>query len=161
MSALPRILVCTYLCLSIYAIGGAVVEGFVYYPAWKVVGAEEFPAFHRSLSDRLIPAFVVPFFLSVFANGLLLWRRPAEVSRNLVLLTFGLNLLILVVTATLAIPIQTQLATAQSIEAIDRLIGYDRPLRLFPGLIVGMVNWVMLYRLAGGGVRNSPAAPQG
>lgn len=59
----------------------------------------------------------------------------------------GLNLVIVAVTAVLAIPIQNQLAEAQSLEAIDRLIAYDRPLRLAPGLIVGALNAVMMFRL--------------
>lgn len=147
MSRLPRALASTYLLLSIYSLGGAVVEGFVYYPAWKVVGPVEFPGFHRSLSERLIPAFVTPFFLSVLANLLLAWYRPPELPRRLVLLALGLNSLIVLVTVVLAIPIQAQLAEAQSVGAIDRLIGYDLLLRLTPGLIVGGINWAMLYRV--------------
>ena len=38
MNRRPQILATTYLLLSIYSLGGGVVEGFVYYPAWKVVG---------------------------------------------------------------------------------------------------------------------------
>jgi hypothetical protein len=98
-------------------------------------------------SGRLIPAFVIPFFLSVLANLLLAWYRPPELPRRLVLLALGLNLLIVLVTITLAIPIQAQLAEAQSITAIDWLIGYDRSLRLVPGLIVGGINGAMLYRI--------------
>jgi hypothetical protein len=147
---LSRGLAVCYLFLSTYTLGGAVVEGFVYYPAWKVVGGAEFPGFHRSLSERLIPAFVLPFFLSVLANGLLAWRRPPELSRRLVWGALGLNLVIVAVTAVLAIPIQNQLAEAQSLEAIDRLIAYDRPLRLAPGLIVGALNAVMMFRLTAG-----------
>ncbi len=136
-----------YLFLSIYSLGGGVVEGVVYYPAWKVVGATEFPAFHQSLSARLIPSFVLPFFLSVLANLLLVWVRPPELPRSLVVVALCLNVLVVVVTIMLAIPIQTQLSQAQSLEAIDRLIGYDRPLRLLPGLVVGTISWAMLYRL--------------
>lgn len=136
-----------YLLLSIYSLGGGVVEGFVYYPAWKVVGATEFPAFHQSLSDRLIPSFVLPFFLSVLVNLLLVWIRPPELPRSLVVAALCLNVLIVVVTIALAIPIQTELSQAQSLEAIDRLIGYDRPLRLLPGLAVGAIAWAMLYRI--------------
>jgi hypothetical protein len=149
MNRLPRVLASTYLLLSIYSIGGGVVEGFVYYPAWKVVGPAEFPGFHRSLSDRLIPSFVVPFFLSVLVNLLLVRYRPPELPRRLVLLALGLNVLIVAVTLALAIPIQTQLSVAQSVELIDRLIGYDLLLRLAPGLIVGGINWAMLYRTLG------------
>jgi hypothetical protein len=146
-TTLSRALAATYLLLSIYSLGGGVVEGFVYYPAWKMVGPAEFPGFHRSLSDRLIPAFVTPFFLSVLVNLLLAWRRPPELPRRLVLLALGLNSLIVLVTFALAIPIQAQLAKTLSIEAIDRLIGYDRLLRLAPGLIIGGINWAILYRI--------------
>jgi hypothetical protein len=147
MSRLPRALASTYLFLSIYSLGGGVVEGFVYYPAWKLVGPSEFPGFHRSLSDRLIPAFVVPFFSSVLANLLLARYRPPELPRRLVLLALCLNSLIVLVTVTLAIPIQARLAEAQSIGAIDRLIEYDRPLRLVPGLTVGAITRAMIHRI--------------
>lgn len=149
MSRLLRMLAVSYLFLSIYSFGGAVVEEFVYYPAWKVVGAAEFPGFHQSLSERLIPTFVIPFFLSGLANLLLAWRRPPELSQQLVLRALGLNAIIIVTTIWLAIPIQMQLLKAQSIPAIDQLIAYDRPLRLVPGIILGVINWLMLYRLFG------------
>lgn len=154
-----RALLCSYLLPSMYSLGGAAVEEFVYYPAWKVVGATEFPAFHQSLSDRLIPAFVAPFFLSVLLSGLLIWARPTEVSAKLVLLAFLMNLTIFLATIGWAIPIQMQLGKEQSLEAIDRLIGIDRPWRLLPGLVVGAANCGILFGLCSGAGRRALPPP--
>lgn len=123
------------------------VEGFVYYPAWKTVGPEEFSRFHQSLSERLLPAFVLPFFLSVVVNAALLWRPPVGLSRKLVAMSLALNGVIVVVTVGWAIPIQMQLSEGLSLTAIDRLIALDRPLRLVPGLVVGALNLVMMERM--------------
>lgn len=150
ISAFPTYLCLAYIILSLYAFGGGVVEGFVYYPAWKVVGAGEFPAFHRDMSSRLLPSFVAPFFLSVMLNGLLLRLRPAALPLPNVLLVFVLNALILIVTIGWAIPIQMQLSQAQSVEAIDRLIALDRPWRLLPGAVLTAINVGMLFRLVRG-----------
>lgn len=147
MDRLPRLLLCAYLFLSAYSLGGGVVEGFVYYPAWKTIGPEEFSRFHQSLSERLLPAFVLPFLLSVVVNAALLWRPPAGLSRKLVAWSLALNGVIVLVTAGWAIPIQLELSAGLSITAIDRLIALDRPLRLVPGLVVGVLNLLMMERM--------------
>ena len=149
MNRHSQTLACIYLYLSIYSIGGAVVEGVVYYPAWKTVGPAEFPTYHRSLSDHLLPAFVFPFFLSVVANELLACWPPKGFPRPVVHLALALNVLIVVVTVAIAVPIQFRLAEGQSIPEIDRLILVDRALRLPPGLIVGVLNGFMLTCLGG------------
>jgi hypothetical protein len=139
-----------YILLSVYAFGGAMVEAFVYYPAWKLVGAAEFGAFHRDMGSRLVPAFVAPFFLSIVLNLLLVRLRPSTLSTGIVLAALALNLVILVTTIGWAIPIQNQLSQAQSLAAIDRLIGLDRTFRMLPGVLLEAVNVAMLFRLVTG-----------
>jgi uncharacterized BrkB/YihY/UPF0761 family membrane protein len=58
-----------------------------------------------------------------------------------------INLFIFVVTVTLAIPIQVQLAQTKSIELIDKLIFYDRYLRIIPGLIGIILTFTMLHQI--------------
>ncbi len=144
---LKHILTVLYFITTTYAFGGGVMQGVINYPAWKMIRAEEFPAFHQSMDRRILAFFVPIFLLSVPISLLMIWFRHPAISRKLILVAALSNLIIFLVTITWEIPIQGQLAQAKSAELIDRLIFYDRYLRLIPGLVVLIVNVVMLHQL--------------
>ncbi|MEP6738306.1 MAG: hypothetical protein ABJA70_22465, partial [Chryseolinea sp.] len=73
-----------YIVLSFYIFGGGVVNALVAYPTWRAVGPKEFVAFHQIDSDRIIPLFVVFFFMSFIPQILLFWFRPLAVTRILI-----------------------------------------------------------------------------
>ena len=46
--------------LTFYGMGASFIEAFVNYPTWRLVGADEFRAFHRALSPLVIGYMVAP-----------------------------------------------------------------------------------------------------
>jgi hypothetical protein len=51
-----------YLMSSVYAFGGGIMQGVMNYPAWRIIGPTEFPAFHQSIDSRIFLFFVPIFF---------------------------------------------------------------------------------------------------
>jgi hypothetical protein len=138
-----------FLLLTFFSAGGAVVESFVNYPTWLLIGEAEFKAYHQALGPRIVATMVLPLLASTVFNVLLFWFRPTRVPRWSVWLTLGLVLMVWVSTATLELPIQNQLgSTGFSREAIERLIATDLPFRTIPGLVrVGITFWMLLVVL--------------
>ncbi len=152
LNTFKKILTVLYFVFNVYAFGGGVMQGVMNYPAWKLIGAEEFPAFHQSIDSRIFVFFVPIFFLSVPISILMIWFGHPSISRRLIVLMALLNLSIFLVTIFLAIPIQDQLALGKSVEQIDALIFYDRYFRIVPGFCGVIVTSLMLYQ-----VQNRPA----
>src|SRR5713226_6803479 len=137
------ILTVAYFVLAIYDFGGGVISGVLYYPSWKLVGAEDLPDVHKSVLSRIF-VFVPFVFLAVLVNLLLIWFHHPAMSTPLICIAAALHLFILVVSFTLFLPIHSQLDKAKSVELIDRLVAYDRYLRLVPGCIIMTATIVML-----------------
>src|SRR5713101_7663784 len=142
-----NILTVAYFVLAIYAFGGGVMSGVVYYPSWKLVGAEDLPAVHKYVVSHFIYYFLPFVFLAVLVNILLIWFHHPAMSTTLVVITAALHLFILVVSVILFGAIHRQLDKAKSLELIERLIAYDRYLRDFPGCIIMAATIVMLYQM--------------
>ena len=123
------------------------MQGVMNYPAWKLIGPAEFPAFHQSIDGRIFLFFVPVFFLSVPISVLMIWFGHTAIECRLRIVTALLTLVIFLATLALAIPIQEKLAVTQSTELIDELILYDRYLRTIPGMIVMALNFAMLQQL--------------
>jgi hypothetical protein len=152
MTSNPRIstiVFSIYILLTFYVFGGGVVNALVAYRTWRMVGPNEFPAFHHVDAQLIIPLFVVFFFLSFIPQVLLFWFRPVVISKSLVWLALALNLITLISTITIQIPIQNELDKAFSMELIDRLISTDMVYRRIPMLLMAVVNFIMLYKVVG------------
>ena len=144
-----------YILLSFYVFGGGIVNSLVAYRTWRVVGADEFRAFHQIDSKLIIPLFVIFFFLSFIPQILLVWLRPMVISRWLVLSALFFNLIALVSTIAIQIPIQNELAKGFSSELIERLISTDFMYRRIPMFVMAIINFTMLYKV----VRHSASKP--
>jgi len=68
-------------------------------------------------------------------------------STPLILIAAVLYLFIVVVTATLVIPIHKKLDQAKSVELIDRIVKYHVYLRVIPGVIKIAVVVMLLYQV--------------
>lgn len=136
-----------YFLSSIYAFGGGVMQGVMNYPAWKLIGPAEFPAFHQSIDTRIFLYFVPIFFLSLPISVLMVWFGHPAISRKLRVAAALLTLVIFIATLALAIPIQEQLTDTKSESLIDELIQYDRYLRTIPGLLIMILNFAMLQQI--------------
>ncbi len=136
-----------YILLAFYVFGGGIVNSLVAYRTWRAVGANEFPEFHQIDSSLIIPLFVIFFFLSFIPQILLLWYRPMVISRWLVWLALLFNLITLISTMTIQIPIQVELDKGFSLELIERLISTDFIYRRIPMLLLAVINFIMLYKV--------------
>jgi hypothetical protein len=132
--------------LTIYSFSAGAVQGVANYSAWKLIRADDFPAVHQYISRRILLVYVPFFFLSVSVNIVLIWFHPLAISTALVVIAAVLNLFIWIITATLAIPIHTQLDRAKSAKLIDRLVAIHVYLRLVPGVIVMIITVAMMYQ---------------
>ena len=144
-----------YILLSFYVFGGGIVNSLVGYRTWRAVGENEFPAFHQIDSALIIPLFVIFFFLSFIPQVLLFWFRPVVISKWLVWLALLFNLIALISTITIQIPIQTELDKRFSLELIDRLISTDMIYRRIPMALMAVTNFIMLYKV----VKHSGSKP--
>ena len=136
-----------YILLSFYVFGGGIVNSLVAYRTWRAVGADEFPEFHQIDSSLIIPLFVIFFILSFIPQILLIWFRPMIIPKWLVFIALFFNLITLVSTITIQIPIQVELDKKFSLELIDRLISTDFIYRRIPMLFLAFVNFIMLYKV--------------
>ena len=141
------ILAVAYFLLAIYAFSGGVLLGVMDYPLWKLIGAEDFPAYHRSYVKRTGILYVPFVFLSVVVNIVVIWLHPPAMPTALVAIAAVLQVFIVVVTATLVIPIHMKLNQAKSVELIDRAVKYHLYLRMVPGVIVMILVAIMLYQV--------------
>src|SRR5215472_1257808 len=94
-----------YFFLTIYSFSGGAVHGIANYSAWKLIGAEDFPALHKHVNRRIFFVYVPFFFLTVLLNIILIWFHHPAISTTLVMIAAVLNLFIWIITAARAIPI--------------------------------------------------------
>ena len=62
--------------LVFYGTGASFVESFVNYPTWRLIGANEFRAYHQTLGPLVIGYMVIPMLITTILTMLLLWFRP-------------------------------------------------------------------------------------
>lgn len=144
-STVSSVLFSIYILLSFYVFGGGVVNSLVAYRTWRWVGPAEFPKFHHVDSALIIPLFVIFFFLSFIPQILLFWFRPMAIPKWIVFLALLFNLIALISTLTIQIPIQVKLDQAFSLELIDKLIETDMIFRRIPMVLLAITNFTMLY----------------
>lgn len=135
-----------YILLAFYVFGGGIVNSLVAYRTWRWVGENEFPKFHQVDSSLIIPLFVIFFFISFIPQILLFWYRPTIIPKWLVWLALLFNLIALISTVSIQIPIQSELDKKFSLVLIERLINTDFIFRRIPMLLLAATNFVMLYK---------------
>jgi hypothetical protein len=131
--------------LVFYGVGASFVESFVNYPTWRLIGANEFRAYHQALSPLIIGYMVIPMLITTLLTILLLWFRPAAVPRWAIGLAVVLQLIIWISTATIQLPIQMKLSRdGLSLPLIDRLIFTNWWLRKVPQIFNALLFlWLM------------------
>ena len=112
--------------LVFYVLGAAFVEGFVNYRTWHLIGAADFRAYHQALTPRVVVFLVIPGFSTLALTFILLWWRPSPIPQWSVWLSLALNLVVIIVSVTTQIPIQTELSrSGLSLPLLDKLILMD------------------------------------
>src|SRR5687767_704006 len=135
--------------LVFYGMGASFVESFVNYPTWRLIGANEFRAYHQALSPLVIGYMVMPKILATILTMLLVWLRPAPVPRWAIWLALVLQLIPWASTVAIQFPIQVQLSSGGlSMPLIDRLIFTNWWLRKVPQIINAFLFlWMMSLSL--------------
>jgi hypothetical protein len=145
---LPIWLFLATFCLIFYGMGASFVESFVNYPTWRLIGANEFRAYHNALGPLVIGYMVIPMLVGTVLSIVLLWVRPIQIPQWAILTTVVLQLIVWVSTATVQLPIQFQLgAEGLSIPAIERLIFTNLWFRKVPQVITSALFIWMMYRV--------------
>ena len=145
--------------LVFYGTGASFVESFVNYPTWRLIGANEFRAFHQALSPLVIGYMVIPMLITSILTMLLLWFRPALIPRWAIWLSVVLQLMIWVSTAAIQLPIQVQLSKdGLSLPLIEHLIFTNWWLRKVPQITNALLFlWMMTLLLRVNSQRSAQA----
>ena len=145
--------------LVFYGTGASFVESFVNYPTWRLIGANEFLAYHQALGPLIIGYMVIPMLITTLLTVLLLWFRPAPLPRWVIWLAVVLQLIPWVSTVAIQFPIQVQLSRdGLSLPLIDRLIFTNWWLRKVPQIIHAFLFlWMMSLLLRVNSKRSAEA----
>jgi hypothetical protein len=145
--------------LIFYGMGASFLESFVNYPTWRLIGANEFRAYHQAISPLVIGYMVIPMLITTLLTILLLWFRPAAIPRWAIGLAVVLQLIIWASTFAIQLPIQGQLSTdGLSLPLIDRLIFTNWWLRKVPQIINALLFlWMMSLLLRVNSKRSAAA----
>jgi hypothetical protein len=96
--------------LVFYGNGAAFIESFVNYPSWRLIGSEEFVAYHHFISPRVLTFLVAPALPGTVFTVLMLWLRPVAIPVWAIWAAVTAQGVIWVSTATIRIPIQFRLS---------------------------------------------------
>ncbi len=135
--------------LVFYGMGASFVESFVNYPTWRLIGANEFRAYHQALGPLIMGYMVVPILTTTLLTVLLLWFRPAPLPQWAIWLALVLQLISWVSTVAIQLPIQLQLSRdGLSLPLLERLIFTNWWLRKVPQIInASLFLWLMALLL--------------
>jgi len=145
--------------LVFYGIGASFVESFVNYPTWRLVGANEFRAYHQALGPLIIGYMVIPMLITTILTMLLLWFRPVPLPQWAIWLAVVLQLIVWVSTAAIQLPIQMRLSRdGLSLPLIERLIFTNWWLRKVPQTVNAFLFlWLMSLLLRVNSQRSAKA----
>ena len=145
--------------LVFYGMGASFVESFVNYPTWRLIGANEFRAYHQALSPLIIGYMVIPMLIATLLTVLLLWFKPAPIPQWAIWLAVVLQLIVWVSTVAIQLPIQVQLSRdGLSLPLIERLIFTNWWLRKVPQMINAILFlWMMSLLLRVNSKRSAAA----
>lgn len=132
--------------------GTSYVQGFENYPYWRDLGPHISPEAFRALRDahywKIYPLAVYPGLVAFIANGALLVLRPPGVSRWILPACFLLNVVVMVATFAILVPIQDRIDAGGFDRAlIEELIAGDFWLRKIPGTLSGLLVIGLLWQV--------------
>ena len=108
--------------LTFYTVGAGVIDNYVIYPTFPVIGENEFVAFRDVFSPRIVALLVVPLILRFVFSVLLLWLRPAAIRLWHVCLFLFCQIVAWISTFAVQLPIQFELDKGKNPELIQKLM---------------------------------------
>lgn len=144
--------------LMFYGMGASFMESFVNYPTWRLIGPNEFKAFHQAASPLIIGYMVIPMLIGTTVTAALIWFRPSPVPRWMIWTAVALQMITWISTATIQLPIQFRLSSSGlSVPLIDYLMLTNVLLRRIPMLINSFLFlWMMTLMLQANFARSGP-----
>jgi hypothetical protein len=122
----PILIFVTTFALMFYILGATFMEGFVTHRTWRLIGAVEFPAYHRSVGRKVVPFIALPVVLSLLTNAALLRYHPGWIPAWCLWCTLILTLFAIGISVAFQIPIQLDLdRKGLSQPRISRLISIE------------------------------------
>ena len=145
ISKFPVWLFLVTFALTFYGMGASFVESFVNYPTWRLIGPDEFLAYHQALSPLIIGYMVIPLIAATILTMLLAWFRPTQIPHWAIWTSVLFQMINWVSTAAIQIPIQMELSSAGlSLPLIDQLIFTNFWFRKIPQIInIILFLWMM------------------
>ena len=140
----PRWIFLIAFALVFYGTGAAFIESFVNYESWRLIGTDEFVAYHQFIAPRVLAFLVAPLLLGTAFTILMLWSRPAAIPAWAVWAAIAVQAIVWVSTVTIQVPIQLQLSEhGLSAELIERLVATNFWLRRIPyAICAGLFLWM-------------------
>ncbi len=111
-----------FCALSFFSFGTAMMDYFLVYPSRVIVGENEFVEYHALLEAAIVPISVIPFFIITLQNIVLLWSRPANVERALVVASLACLLVDWASTILVQIPMNLQLNEGKNLQLINAVM---------------------------------------
>ena len=108
--------------LTFYTFGASVIDNYVIYRTFPVVGENEFVAFRAVFTPLIVAFLVVPLILRSVFSVLLLWLRPAAIRLWHVWLFLFCQIVGWISTFAVQLPIQFELDKGKNPELIQKLI---------------------------------------
>ena len=138
-----------FVIVILYSTGAGMVESFVNYPLWHIVGPSDvWIDYHKALGPKIILTLAIPsLLLSLVLNIWLFFNHPDNLPKWTAWACLALLLIAVISSATIQIPIQAQLDSGYSKALVDKLIVSSFWLRDLMGLIRVVVVGYMLYRV--------------
>ncbi len=133
-----------FFALAFYGFGAGMMDSFAMYPTWRMVGADEFAAFHQVAGSRIQLVFVLPLLVMTIFLVLLFWHRPVAIPRRLLWIALICTIIPWISSAFIQIPIQAKLDEGKDDVLLDRLFITDW-IRLIPFFIQITMVFIMLY----------------
>ncbi len=144
--------------LVFYGTGAAFMEGFVNYSSWHLIGADEFVAYHRFISPRVLTFLVAPLLLGTAFTILMLWSRPAPIPAWAIWAAIAAQAVVWISTVAIQVPIQLQLSEhGSSAGLLERLIHTNFWLRRVPyAVCAALYIWMATQVMGSGGGADVP-----
>lgn len=133
-----------FFALAFYGFGAGMMDSFAMYPSWRMVGANEFAAFHQVAGSRIQLVFVLPLLVMTIFLVLLFWHRPIAIPRQLLWVALICTIIPWVSSAFIQIPIQTKLDQGKDDALLAKLFITDW-IRVAPFSIQITTVFIMLY----------------
>jgi hypothetical protein len=133
-----------FCALSFFSFGTAMMDYFLVYPSRAIVGENEFVAYHALLESAILPISVIPFFIITLQNIFLLWWRPANVERSLVVASLACLLVDWASSILVQIPMNLELNEGKNLQLINAVMDTNWGRVLLESLQVAFVFIMMV-----------------